>query len=278
MKHNQFQVTFWGVRGSYPQCGGEYVRVGGHTSCVGVEVGNRYFLLDAGTGIVNAGNDVIQKGIKEVTLFISHPHADHISGFAFFKPLHVADFHLSIIAGRPLAGHRGSIQAVLGHIISPPYFPLQWDKIACRKTCRDVTSGVSFSLGTVKISTIPLNHPGGSCGYRIECDGKSICYITDMAPLFLGTPDSMLTNFVRDTNLLIYDSMFTEAEFACRPDWGHSTWNQAIQLAKAASVDRLALFHHNPDHNDDFMDTLEQQARVEFPKAFVARQNMKWIA
>lgn len=276
-KDDTMKVTFWGVRGSCPQCQPNFAEVGGHTSCVSLEVYGQYLIFDAGTGFVDAGNEVLKRGFKKATLLISHTHADHISGFAFFKPLHQPDFEITIIASGLLREDqkRGGIESVLSRVISPPYFPVPWDQIACTRTCLDVPTGSQFSLNHLKISTIALDHPGGSAGYRVDTGHQSVCYITDTT----HTPGELnhgLVEFIRRADLLIYDATFTEEEFAAKPAWGHSTWNQAVALAEAAAIGELALFHHSPDHDDAFMGGIEAQARSQFSRAFVAKQGMTW--
>lgn len=270
-KGDAIKVTFWGVRGSHPQCKLSHTEVGGHTSCVSLEVDDQYLIFDAGTGIIDAGNEVLKRGLKKATLLISHAHADHISGFAFFKPLHCPDFDLRVVSSGLLTEER--IESILTRVISPPYFPVSWDQIACKKSCIDVPSGAQFSVGHLKISTIALDHPGGSSGYRIDIGDKSVCYITDTGHT-PGEINHNLVEFIQRTDLLIYDAMYTEEEFSAKPTWGHSTWNQAVALAKAAAIRDLALFHHNPDHDDAFMADIETQAQRHFSHAFVARQGM----
>ncbi len=274
-KGDAIKVTFWGVRGSYPQCKTDYAKVGGHTSCVSLEVDDQYLIFDAGTGIIDAGDEVLKRGLKKATLLISHVHADHISGFAFFKPLHSSDFDLTIIASGLLSreGDLGGIESTLSKAISPPYFPVPWNQIACKRTCIDVPTGAQFSVNHLKITTMALDHPGGSSGYRVEVGDKSVCYITDTAHI-PGELNHELVEFIQRTDLLIYDAAFTEEEFAAKPTWGHSTWNQAVALAKAAAIRDLALFHHNPDHDDAFMADIETQAQEHFSRAFVACQGM----
>jgi phosphoribosyl 1,2-cyclic phosphodiesterase len=274
-KDRKMTVTFWGVRGSYPQCKPNFDNVGGHTSCVGVEVDDQFIFLDAGTGMINAGEELIKRGIKKATLLISHAHADHISGLAFFKPLHSHDFELTIIAGGMLSqpGVEKSIESILSTAVSPPYFPIPWYAISCKRSYLDVPMGSQFMLGHLKVSTIALDHPGGSAGYRLEIDGKSICYISDTGHKS-GIINHDLVEFIQSTNMMIYDATFTEEEFAARPHWGHSTWNQAVALSKAAAIEELALYHHDPEHDDAFMASLESQARAQFSRSFVARQGM----
>jgi phosphoribosyl 1,2-cyclic phosphodiesterase len=274
-KKDAMKVTFWGVRGSYPQCQPAYAKVGGHTSCVSLEADGQYLIFDAGTGIIEAGDEVVKRGLKKASLLISHPHADHISGLAFFKPFHQPDFEMTIVASGLLSEEGKGIEAILSTAISPPYFPISWDQISSKRTMIDVPVGSQFSLGHLKVSTLALDHPGGSVGYRVDREDQSVCYITDTAHT-PGKLNQELVEFIHRTDLLIYDATFTEQEFAAMPAWGHSTWNQAIAVAKAAAVQEVALFHHNPDHDDAFMADIEDQARAHFSRTFVARQGMVW--
>jgi phosphoribosyl 1,2-cyclic phosphodiesterase len=273
-RDDPIKVTFWGVRGSHPQCQPAFTGVGGHTSCVSLEVGDHYLIFDAGTGLISAGDEVLKQGLKKATLFISHAHADHISGFAFFKPLHAPDFELTVIASGLLSKEGGEgIKPILAKVISPPYFPIPLDQIPCKKSFMDVPAGSQFFLDHLKVSTIALTHPGGSAGYRIDIGDKSVCYITDTDHI-PGKLNHDLVKFIQRTDLLIYDATFTEEEFAAKPTWGHSTWNHAVALAKAAAIRELALFHHDPAHDDTFMEDIEAEAQAHFSHTFVARQGM----
>jgi phosphoribosyl 1,2-cyclic phosphodiesterase len=274
-KDDAIKITFWGVRGSRPQCKLGYHKVGGHTSCVSLEVGNQYLIFDAGTGIIDAGEDVLKKGFKKTTLLISHAHADHINGLAFFKPLYSADFELTVIASGLLSSENADhgIESILANAISPPYFPIPWKQLACKRSFIDMPVGSHVSLRQIKVSTIALDHPGGSSGYRLDIGDKSICYITDTGHT-RGELKHDLVEFIHRTDMLIYDATFTEEEFSAKSNWGHSTWNQAVALAKAAAVGELALFHHNPEHDDAFMADLESQACAQFSRTFVACQGM----
>ncbi|MBM3468120.1 MAG: MBL fold metallo-hydrolase [Alphaproteobacteria bacterium] len=275
---NSVRVTFWGVRGSWPVCKPGYSKVGGDTSCVSLEVDGHYLIFDAGTGIINAGQEILNRGFKRATLLMSHAHADHINGLAFFEPLHQKDFELTIIAGEVISKKKNAngIEAILSQMISPPYFPISWFKTACQKSCIDVSVGAPFSVGPLKVSTIALDHPGGSTGYRVDVGEKSICYITDTGHV-PGRLNSNLVKFINQTDLMIYDATFTEEEFKDRESWGHSTWNQAVDLANKAAVREIALFHHSPHHDDIAMATIEVQVQERFPQAFVARQGMTRI-
>src|SRR5262249_36812055 len=138
----------------------------------------------------------------------------------------------------------------------------------------DFKSGESWDHGGgVKIKTMPLNHPNGATGYRIEYGGQSIAYVTDTQHV-IGKPDQNVLKLVEGADLMIYDSTYTDAEFPAKIGWGHSTWEEGVRLAKVAKVKQLVIFHHDPDHNDDFMAQLERTARAAWPGALVAREQM----
>ena len=118
-----------------------------------------------------------------------------------------------------------------------------------------------------------MNHPNGSTGYRIEYGGKSMCYITDTEHV-KGKPDENILGLIEGSDLVIYDSMYTEEEFESKIGWGHSTWNEGLRLCLAANAKRLAIFHHEPVHNDDFMDKIEAEATAAWDGCFVTREGM----
>ncbi|MFA7430042.1 MAG: MBL fold metallo-hydrolase, partial [Rhodospirillaceae bacterium] len=140
---------------------------------------------------------------------------------------------------------------------------------------------IDFSVGEVlefgpdvKVRTAPLNHPNGATGYRIEHAGVSMCYVTDTEHV-PGKPDPNILGLIEGADLVIYDCTYTDEEFPDRAGWGHSTWQEGVRLCRAASVKRLAIFHHDPDHDDTFMEHVEDEARNTWVGALVARDNME---
>ena len=143
-----------------------------------------------------------------------------------------------------------------------------------RMQFEDFSAGESFTLdGGLKVRTAPLNHPNGATGYRIEHEGASVCYVTDTEHI-VGKPDENILGLIDGADLVIYDCTYTDDEFPKRINWGHSTWQEGIRLCKMAKVRQLAIFHHDPDHDDDFMSRLEGEAREEWRGALVSREQM----
>ncbi len=272
------KVKFWGVRGSIATPGAEYVEFGGNTSCVEMTCGDRRLIFDAGTGIRQVGEQYFAQGIKSASIYLSHSHWDHINGFPFFEPGLAEGFTFDIWAGHLLPHH--TIQDILAGQMTQPFFPVPIEIMKSSMSFHDFNAGETLDGGTdgdgkpIVLKTTPLNHPNGATGYRVEYDGTAACYITDVEH-FVGKTDEALVEFVRDAGLMVYDSMYDDNSFEGKVSWGHSTWQEAIRIAKAANVKQVAIFHHDPKNNDEFMHGVEKKAQAEFEGAFVARELME---
>lgn len=158
-----------------------------------------------------------------------------------------------------------------------PMFPVPLEAMQAKLTFEDFEAGENFDLfGDVAIKTAPLNHPNGATAYRIEHAGKSVVYVTDTEHI-PGKPDQNILALIEGADMVIYDSTYTEEEFPEKIGWGHSTWNEGMRLCQAANVKKLAIFHHDPEHTDDFMDKLAEEARDEWSGNFVCRENMELV-
>ncbi|MFC3230827.1 MBL fold metallo-hydrolase [Marinibaculum pumilum] len=268
-----FKVKFWGVRGSIATPSPRHIAFGGNTSCVEVSVGGRRIVLDAGTGIRNLGHWFLRKDVHHAYLLLSHTHWDHINGFPFFSPAFRKDRHFQIMAGH--LTECGGIRPILSNQMTQPWFPVPIDVMSARLEYEDFRQGDSFTLGRgIQIRTAALNHPNGATGYRIEHAGKSLCYVTDTEHV-PGRPDQNVLGLIEGADLVIYDCTYTDKEFEGKIGWGHSTWQEGIRLCQQANVKTLAIFHHDPDHEDHFMERLEADARSLWTGAIVARENMR---
>ena len=271
-----FKLKFWGVRGSIACPSADHIGFGGNTSCIEVSCGGTRMIFDAGTGIRNLGHWLMRKKSFHATMLLSHVHWDHICGFPFFSPAFHKDCSFTIMAGH-LKGF-GGIRNVLAGQMTTPSFPVPLEAMHAAETFVDFDAGDAFNLPDnpkVKIRTAALNHPDGATGYRIEYGGKSMCYVTDTEHV-IGKPDQNILGLIEGTELLIYDCTYTDAEFPGKIGWGHSTWQEAMRLSKAANVKSLAIFHHDPDHEDRFMEEVEAEARQIWSGAFVAREHMRY--
>ncbi len=268
-----FKVKFWGVRGSIACPSPNHVLFGGNTSCVEVTAGGQRIILDAGTGVRNLGNWFIKKKVRGAHLLQSHTHWDHINGFPFFAPAFTKDFELIIMAGH--VTEEGGIKKIMAGQMAQPVFPVPLEALHSKLVFEDFSAGDSFKIGkSISIRTTPLNHPGCATGYRIEYMGKAVCYITDTEHI-PNQPDQNILGLIEGADLVIYDSTYTDEEFGERVGWGHSTWQEGVRLCRVANVPNLAIFHHDPDHEDQRMERLEAEARLMWPGTIVARENMR---
>ncbi|MBC6418465.1 MAG: MBL fold metallo-hydrolase [Prochloron sp. SP5CPC1] len=273
MMQNQFKINFWGVRGSIPCPGAETVRYGGNTSCVEMEVGGERLIFDGGTGLRVLGQSLLSKMPVSAHLFFSHTHWDHIQGFPFFSPAFIKGNTFKIYGARTPSG--ATIKQCLNEQMLHPNFPVPLQIMQADLQFYDLEIGEKLVLGDITIYTAKLNHPGEAVGYRVNWRDKIAAYITDTEHL----PDELDENIFRlahKADVVIIDCTYTDEEYydlkSSKVGWGHSTWQEAVKLAKAASVKKLVIFHHEPLHDDDFLDGIAQQAHTALPGTILARE------
>jgi phosphoribosyl 1,2-cyclic phosphodiesterase len=268
-----FAVQFWGVRGSIACPSPRHVVYGGNTSCLEVTAGEQRIVLDAGTGIRDLGESFLQRDVRHAHLLLTHVHWDHINGFPFFAPAYQPNRSFEIRAAHlaPLGG----VREVLAGQMGQPTFPVPLETMRSQLLFEDFHAGDAFSLGpSVRVKTASLNHPNGATGYRLEHAGKSLCYVTDTEHV-IGSPDQRVLALIEGADLVIYDCTYTDEEFPPKIGWGHSTWQEAVRLCRQAHVKKLAIFHHDPSHEDPAMAEIERQASATWDGAIVAREGMR---
>ncbi len=253
------RVRFWGVRGSIACPGPSTIRYGGNTPCIEVRCDDHVLVFDAGTGLRPLGLELIKdKSIRHVDIFITHCHLDHVVGLPFFAPLFRKGYRVRVWAGNLLPAN--SIERVMRMLMSSPLFPIQIEIFKAAIEFHDFRSGdVLRPHENVVLRTAPLDHPDGSNGYRLEYGGRTFALVSDTEG-FPGKCDNDLLSLADHADLAVYDATYTEDEIVSRIGWGHSTWLRGIRLAEKANVKHLCLFHHDPSHDDDFMDTLAAEA------------------
>jgi phosphoribosyl 1,2-cyclic phosphodiesterase len=270
-----FVVEFWGVRGSIASPGAETVRYGGNTSCVEMRVGGQRLIFDGGTGLRVLGKSLLKQMPVEAHLFFSHSHWDHIQGFPFFVPAFAKGNCFHIYGA--IAPNGATMKQRLSDQMNHPNFPVPIQVMQSDLKFHDLFPGEVMTLGEVTIETGPLNHPNTAMGYRISWNGRTVVYATDTEH-YLDRIDENLLYLCRDANMLIYDACYTDEEYhdpkAPKIGWGHSTWQEALKLAGAANVKKAVIFHHDPSHNDDFLDDVESQVQAAFPNSILAREGM----
>jgi len=256
VREDTMKVTFYGVRGSIPASGGKTIRYGGNTACLFAEIDNKLLIFDAGTGIRLLGNTLINDK-RDIHLFFSHYHWDHIQGFPFFKPAYQSGRNIHLLAAYL---PKENIKAVLDQMVTP-YFPVSGDKIQATVEVMPMDSAGNLQLDNIKITTCALNHVGGGAAYRVETKNGSFAYVTDnelYPPGEVNTSWEQWVDFLQGVDLLIHDAMYLDEELTMIHGWGHSLISQTMQLAKDANVSNLVLFHHEPDRTDEQLDQILQ--------------------
>lgn len=264
----QFALKFWGVRGSIPVADQSCVRYGGNTSCIEVWAAGHLIILDAGSGIFNLGKRLAKnKAMTQATLLFSHTHWDHICGFPFFAPSFNPNFTLDIYSGHLRSQ---TSKEVFRMQMLEPFFPLPLEAMGAAQSFHDFIAGDSLDIiKGVSIQTISLNHPGGATGYRIGVGNKSICYITDTEHV-IGAIDKRIVEFIRDTDVFIYDATYTDEDYETHVGWGHSTWQEGLKLAEVADVGKYVLFHHDPLRTDKKLSEIEAELQAKRENSLAA--------
>ncbi len=238
------------------------MRYGGNTSCLEVTAAGRRLILDAGTGIRTLGLELARQAPLDIDIYFTHTHLDHLSGLTFFAPLFDKRNSVRLWAGHLEAPY--TLKQVVSNMMQAPIYPVSLEVFLASVSFKEFEAGQALTCGPIAMRTAPLNHPNGATGYRIEQDGKSICYITDTEHRE-GERDKTIVELCRGADIMIYDSSYTDAEYPRYRGWGHSTWQEGVRLADAAGVGTLAIFHHDPSHDDAFMDGVAREAAAMRP-------------
>lgn len=273
---NQFKIHFWGVRGSIACPGASTVRYGGNTSCIEMRVGSHCLVFDGGTGLRVLGQQMLSRMPIEANMFFTHSHWDHIQGFPFFTPAFIKGNRFNIYGA--IAPNGSTIEQRLNDQMLHPNFPVPLQIMGADLKFCDIAVGEAVHIDDIVVENALLNHPGEAVGYRVSWRGAAAAYITDTEHFEDRLDDNVLW-LARDADVMVYDATYTNEEYyspkTSKVGWGHSTWQEAVKVAKAANVKRLVIFHHDPAHNDDFMDQVEQQTMTAFPSSVVAREGME---
>lgn len=278
-------VRFWGVRGSIPAPGPDTIRYGGNTACIEYRGGGEIIILDAGTGIRGLGNALTAEFAGKplgLTLLITHSHWDHVQGFPFFQPAYDPSNQIRILG---FEGTREGLAGIFSAQMESPFFPIGLAQMPGHLSFEELRS-MEFSIGEVQVQAAFANHPGVCVGYRLAVGGLSVVYLPDHEPFsrtrnqsvipdalkdqtrqFALAEDEKIVRFLDSADVLILDAQFDSAEYASHTGWGHSSVEDAVELALRSKVRKLFLFHHDPSHTDAKIDGIVQHARMLVKKA-----------
>src|SRR6516225_4469374 len=273
------RIKFWGTRGSIAVPGPETLRYGGNTTCVELRADGEIIVLDAGSGIRPLGvalDREFQARRIKLSLLITHAHWDHIQGFPFFKPAYDSKNEIRIFG---FDGAGATFREIMTEPMRAPFFPITMRELSARMDINKLNE-MKFSLGKLDIHAAFVNHPGVCAGYRIFTSGGSVAFLPDHEPyeFFLHAArgkqlspgqakkiatdqHAALVQFLRGSDILIVDSQYTDQEYETHIVWGHGSISSAVSLALEAEVQMLLLFHHDPSHDDETVDTMVESAR-----------------
>lgn len=258
------KVRFYGVRGSIPAPGAATVRYGGNTVCVDVRLADGTpVILDAGTGIRDLGNHLLEEGLTgPLTLLLTHLHWDHIMGLPFFAPIYRSETRLNI---HPLANDVQRAAVRRRALFDGVHFPVRAADLPATIDFMEDTA-LPLRVGSATVRRIPLNHPGGAQGFRIDdADGRSLAYVTDnelSPPGDVQTTIDELARFTKGVDMLIDDAQYVGADMPGKRGWGHSTLDEVLGLAHLAEARRVVAFHHDPAREDRALDVLSAHAEA----------------
>ena len=291
----EFKVKFRGVRGSFPVANKKFMQYGGNTSCVEINAGGHLIILDAGTGIVSAGDELMEKYISSAinkqdripiksTILLSHIHQDHLLGLTFFKPMHLASTELEIFgAGNDVS----DLSNNLSRLVFGKTFPLDLGDIACKLDIHNLSEECGILLKTgekPQIITDPKFKPSqndvwitfykayvhpqdGVMIYKIAYDGRSVVYATDKECYFGG--DKKFVQFAKNCDLLIHDTQYTSEDYlnpsSPKQGYGHSTYDMAIEVMKQTNAKTLACFHYDPGYDDEKLNRIKEYYTTTYP-------------
>ncbi|GAB7078660.1 MBL fold metallo-hydrolase [Megalodesulfovibrio paquesii] len=257
------RIRCWGARGSIAVSGSEYVVYGGDTTCLELRTASGHVIVvDAGTGVRRLGNALLAEGVREMTMFFTHAHWDHILGFPFFKPVYREDSHITLY-GCPM--EQGNLELLLAKTMAAPHFPVPYHELKAKidytPQCLEQTTTMVHGM---QVDSIPLSHPNMGLGYKFTEAGKTMVFLTDNElhhPHHGGRPYAEYVEFCAGADLLLHDAEYTDEEYAHTKGWGHSTMRHALQLALDAKVRQFGMIHHNQDRPDDDLQLREAALR-----------------
>ena len=258
------KVKFWGVRGSTPTPERRNDRYGGNTSCVEVRLENGTLLVfDCGSGFRALGNSLVREfGNRPIHghIFLTHFHWDHIQGVPFFAPFYN---ERNIFAVHSVERTEKELRGIIEGQLTSPYFPVDATQMKSTRALFDIGYG-SININGALITAAPLNHPQGCAGFRVDADGATFVYATDNEP-GSAPHDRALRDLALGVDLFVYDAQYTPEQLQReKRGWGHSSWLEGTRIARECGVKHLALFHHDPDHDDGFVDGLIRRAQQAF--------------
>ncbi len=277
-----WHIKFYGTRGSTPVCEKGFQKFGGNTTCIYTDLltndrSKMIVAFDAGTGIRQLGKDMMNDVLPDaqiIWLIFTHFHWDHIQGLPFFDPAYNPQKRIGIFSPHHEM-RREELRSIFEVQMQSEYFPVPLDKMGAEFhffTSEEYQSELEVE-GYVDFRYRLHSHPRGAFSYRMEAKGKSFALCTDLE--HGESLDMEVVKFCEGADLLIHDAQYTDEELISHRGWGHSSYSQAIEVAKLANVKQLVFTHHDPDHDDGFLQKVEIECQKKFPNCMMAKEGME---
>lgn len=230
---------------------GWYTTSTGDTPCILIDSSEGYVIFDAGNGIYKI-DQYINKN-KPISLFISHFHLDHVSGFHTFSKFECSQgIDIYIAKGR---------KKDFETLVNPPYTTL---KVPIRlHEIEEGKNNIGFPVEVFKMRHAYENH-----AFRVILEGKTVAYSGDTGIC----PNSK--KLAQDADLLIHECSYIKAPK--NESWGHVDPVLAANLAREANVKKLILTHFDAQkyNNLEKRERAEKEAKKIFPNALAARDGI----
>ncbi|MFN1834828.1 MBL fold metallo-hydrolase [Balneola sp. MJW-20] len=261
-------IKFWGVRGSTPCANIENMHFGGNTTCVQISIPGQdeMLVIDCGTGLRNLGNAIEEEnGNLNGSIYITHPHWDHLQGFPFFKPLYCKGNEFNVYI--PPQGDAGCKDILQGHM-SNTFFPVSIDMLEAKMDCTTFEKGM-MHFDAYDVEYMWANHTIDTAIFKFHIGGKAIIFAPDNE-LPVAKSDYAVSflkefrSFIHGADVLIHDAQFNMEQYEQRVGWGHSAWEVIVDIAREEKVSHLYLTHHDPDSTDKYLNNLEATIRERF--------------
>ena len=269
---NKNKLTFWGTRGSNPTPDKDKMIYGGHTSCVSLHTDDNLLLVfDMGTGLKNLG-EVLANNPEEprtIHIILSHYHWDHMIGLLSFAPLFIEDFDINFYGKKDVM----NVKEIITYMMNPIFWPVSFDDFKANLNFHTIEDEKLKISDLINIKTKPHGHPNGALSFRVEINDKVFTYITDCEHPNLHLNEQLIS-LAQNSDILIHDAHFTTSDLLNHKGWGHSSWEQAVNMAKKTNSKELVLFHHNPLYNDQQLSNIESMAQQAFEKTISAKQGL----
>lgn len=300
-----FKVKFRGVRGSFPVADKKFLQYGGNTSCVEVQAGSHTIILDAGTGIVKAGDELMEKYISSAletkdrtpihtSILLSHIHQDHLLGLTFFKPMHLPSAKIDIFGD---GCDNSDLKENLSQLVFGKTFPLDLSDIQCELNIHNLSEDYAILFKPDKAPQLIKTdeavqeendvlvtfyksyvHPqNGVIIYKISYKGKSLIYATDKESYVGG--DKKFIRFAKNCNLLIHDAQYTSEDYlnshSPKQGFGHSTYEMALEAKSKTNAQKLAFFHYEPSYDDSKLDKIKELYTSQNKNVFMAYEGLE---